>query len=99
MPMRSVCAATWPEVRLKVIVVGVLAPRDCTDGNPLEALPAANVFGPQLAMRTSCGCIATSKLVGAFRNSLQVPSQMPIFQIVVGCESADERFSVVLPPL
>src|SRR5581483_2643218 len=97
MPMRNVWAATWPEVRLKVIVVGLLAPRNWIAGKLLAAVPMENVFGPQLLFRGSWGCIWEMLL--PLRNSFGDPSQVPTFQSVVGCESADVRFSVALPPL
>src|SRR5882724_2279854 len=98
MPMRRVCAATWADVRLNLIVVGLLSARSWRAGKlPVEVLPTVKVTGPQLALRTSCGCIWEMLL--PLRNSFGVPSHVPIFQIVVGCERVEAIFFVTLPPL
>src|SRR5476649_183468 len=81
MPIFSVCAAAaCAAVRLKVTVVGLLSPRNCTAGNVLVAPPTPKVTGPQLLLRLSEGC--RMLIVCPFKNSRGVPSQLPMRQIV-----------------
>src|ERR1700733_4493820 len=79
-PIFTVCAATWAAVRLNLIVVGVLSPRNCTAGKLLVALvPTVYVTGPQLFMRTSEGCMLAR--LSPLSNSRGVPSQSPMRQM------------------
>src|SRR2546421_7827822 len=51
-PIRTVCAATWPDDRLKRTVVGLFTPFHCSAGkSPVALPPTVNVTGPQPRMR------------------------------------------------
>src|SRR5579862_2830788 len=82
MPIFSVwAAAACADVKLNLMVVGVLVPRNWTDGKlPVELLPTVKVTGPQWELRTSCGCMVMMLL--PLRNSSGVPSQSPMRQMV-----------------
>src|SRR5947209_1460687 len=80
MPIRTVCAVTWPDARENRTVVGLFTPFHWYAGkSPAALLPTVKVAGPQPRIRASDGCIEVR--LAAFSKDAGVPSQAPMRKI------------------